>query len=169
MRANMSESAKAKDGARSAFWDYMNTATPPGSPAYNLRQIPLIASALDQSSRSTVTAEQYPQALQMARGWVAENYGQPTPKQVEEWNTARAAKKSLDNLILVELGQEGAIALRAYQSATAAAEKSQVEPAGSEGAELTGFVRPEEPGVRALLQKCGPRSGNCQNHPEVVR
>lgn len=126
MRANMSESAKAKDGARSAFWDYMNTATPPGSPAYNLRQIPLIASALDQSSRSTVTAEQYTQALQMARGWVAENYGQPTPKQVEEWNTARAAKKSLDNLILVELGQEGAIALRAYQSATAAADKEAV-------------------------------------------
>lgn len=126
MRANMSESAKAKDGARSAFWDYMNTAVPPGSPSYNLHQIPLIAAALDQSSRATVTAEQYTQALQMARGWVAQNYGEPTPKMLEEWNTARAAKKELDNLILVQLGPEGAIALRAYQSATAAADKEAV-------------------------------------------
>jgi len=129
MRANMSESAKTKDAARKAFWDFYNTQTPPGSPAYSLRQEALIGAALDQSSRATVTTEQYNLALSMARGWVATNYGDVTPEQVAEWNAARAAKKELDNLILTQLGPEGKIALQAYQNVSSAADKEAVRKA----------------------------------------
>lgn len=126
MRSNMSEAAKFKDDARSLFWDYMNQNTPPGSDAYTLRQIPLVSAALDQSSRSTVTAEQYQSAYGMARGWVAENVGEVTPEIQAEWAKAREQKKALDSLLMQTVGPDGVNALNAYLQAPSAAEKERI-------------------------------------------
>lgn len=126
MRSNMSEGAKQKDKARTAFWDFMMTQTPPGSDSYDLNQEPLIGAALDQSSRATLTTEQYLLANQMARGWVQQNIGQVTPEMQAEWAGARQANKDLKALITTTLGDDGAMALSRYQSAQTAAEKLQI-------------------------------------------
>ena len=126
MRSNMSESAKQKDAARTAFWDYMMTQTPPGSDSYQLNQEPLIGAALDQSSRATLTTDQYLLATQMARGWVQQNIGTVTPEMQAEWAQARQASKDLKALITTTLGEDGAMALSRYQAAKTAQEKLQI-------------------------------------------
>jgi len=126
MRSNMSESAKQKDTARTAFWDYMMTQTPPGSDSYQLNQEPLIGAALDQSSRATLTTDQYLLATQMARGWVQQNIGAVTPEMQAEWAQARQASKDLKALITTTLGEDGAMALSRYQAAPTAQEKLQI-------------------------------------------
>lgn len=126
MRANMGAAAKQKDEARTQFWDYMMTQTPPGSDSYALNQEPLIGAALDQSSRATLTTEQYLLAAQMARGWVQQNIGQVTPQMQAEWAQARQASKDLKALITTTLGEDGAAALSRYQAAKTADEKLQI-------------------------------------------
>jgi hypothetical protein len=126
MRANMGAAAKQKDEARTQFWDYMMTQVPPGSDSYALNQEPLIGAALDQSSRATLTTEQYLLAAQMARGWVQQNIGQVTPEMQAEWAQARQASKDLKALITTNLGEDGAMALSQYQAAKTADEKLKI-------------------------------------------
>jgi hypothetical protein len=129
MRGNMSEAARTKDAARSEFWDYLNNNTPPGAEGAKLRNQPLIAAALDQSSRSTLTTEQYQLALNMARGWMQENVGPVTPQETQEWAQARAARKQLDAVIISQVGNDGALALRQYEQAPDAQTKEMIRRA----------------------------------------
>lgn len=127
MRENMSATARARDEARSAFWQEYRENTPPGSASYKMRDIPLIAAALDQSSRQTLTTEQYRLAHAMMRGWVAEMYGGQVPPQVKaEWQQARAERGQLDTFISGQLGRESLGLLAAYDAAPNAAMKEQV-------------------------------------------
>jgi hypothetical protein len=126
MRSNMSEAAARKDKARSAFWDFMRNNTPPGSDSYKLRDIPLVAAALDQSSRSTLTEEQYKLAGAMAAGWMVETYGQVTPEMQAEWTAARQARQQLDLTIVAQYGREGLARLSAYDAAPNAEAKAAV-------------------------------------------
>jgi hypothetical protein len=127
MRENMSASARAKDEARSAFWQDYRENTPPGSASYKMRDIPLIAAALDQSSRQSLTTEQYKLAHAMMRGWVAETYGGQVDPQVRaEWQQARAERGQLDTFISSQLGRESLGLLAAYDAAPNAQMKEQV-------------------------------------------
>jgi hypothetical protein len=130
MRSNMSDMAARKDKARSAFWDYFRNETPPGGDSYKLREIPLVSAALDQSSRATLTTEQYKLALMMARGWVAETYGGAVPPEVKaEWAQARAEKVELDSALLARVGRDGMRALQQYEMAPDAASKEAIRRA----------------------------------------
>jgi phospholipid N-methyltransferase len=126
MRSNMSEAAARKDKARSGFWDFMRNMTPPGGDSYKLREIPLVAAALDQSSRATLTEEQYKLAGAMAAGWISETYGQVTPELQAEWAAARQARQQLDLTIVSQFGRAGLSRLSAYDAAANADAKEAV-------------------------------------------
>lgn len=125
MRANMSDEARRKDEARSAFWEYMRMMTPPGKMGYKLRQIPLIAAALDQSTRATLSADQYRLALAMAQGWMGENFGEVTPEIAQEFIRAREERKQFELALAATVGQEGVMALAQYEAMTNGRDKER--------------------------------------------
>ena len=126
-RYNMNSAQAAKDRARTAFWDFYRTFTPPGSDAYEMRNIPLISVALDQSSRSLLTEDQYNMATAMAMRWIKERYGEDAMANatlVEEWKEARALREELDGALTEKYGPQALRLLAAYDgSGTAAAKK----------------------------------------------
>jgi hypothetical protein len=122
-RLNMSEEQAAKDRARTAFWSFYRTYTPPGSDAYELRTQPLIAAALDQTSRMTMTTDQYSMAAAVAKQWVVERYGEDVfqnEKMISEWQEARRLKDDLDVRIVDRFGPESLRLLSAYDASSSA-------------------------------------------------
>jgi phospholipid N-methyltransferase len=123
MKENRTPAARVKSQAQEEFWNYIRTNTPPGGQGYPLRQQPLIAAALDPSSRRTLTAEQYKLALSMARGWVNEQYGEAAPEMQQEWQAARAAKAQFDTLVVSRFGRDGLAVLQKYERIRSGDEK----------------------------------------------
>jgi N12 class adenine-specific DNA methylase len=125
-QANMSEAGKRKDQARQAFWDWYRNETPPGKKGYKLRDIPLIAAALDQSSRTTLTEDQYMMAVAMGKGWMAEQYGGPVDKDMmAEWTQSRTEREQFNVALTATLGDEALSKLRMYEALATAAEKAR--------------------------------------------
>lgn len=113
MRLNYGPEAKAKDAARTQFWNTYNNVIPPGNASYEVKQSPLVALILERDSRRTATIEQYEMATAVMRQFVVQNFGGVQP----DWTQARAEKADLDKIMAAQYGADAPRLVQSYDFA----------------------------------------------------